>query len=307
MANVRSHNLKADRGSVIGRAALEARIIHIPDVLDDSEFTTGPGDRWRLDAQKRSGFRTVLGVPLLREGKPIGAMFLSRDKVEPFTQQQIDLVTTFAAQAVIAIENTRLLSELRERTDDLTESLQQQTATSEVLKAISSSSGELQPVFQAILENATRICDAGFGAMSLLEGQELRSAALFNAPPVMEELRRRQPAVPRDTPVGRVVETKQVVHFPDVTAIKRYANAPLVKHAGVRSIVAVPMLKEDELIGVIAIYRKEVRPFTDKQIELVQNFAAQAVIAIENVRLLNELGAQRTASRWSSRRPPPMF
>ena len=242
---------------------------------------------------KLAGARTHLAVPMLKDDELVGVITIYRQEVRAFTDKQIALVTNFAAQAVIAIENTRLLTELRERTDDLTESLQQQTATSEVLKAISSSSGELQPVFQAILENATRICDAGFGAMSLLEGQELRSAALFNAPPVMEELRRRQPAVPRDTPVGRVVETKQVVHFPDVTAIKRYANAPLVKHAGVRSIVAVPMLKEDELIGVIAIYRKEVRPFTDKQIELVQNFAAQAVIAIENTRLLNEL-RQRT-------------
>src|SRR5262249_42039470 len=142
MAHVRSHNLKADRGSVIGRAVVEARIIHIPDVLADSEYATGPGNRWRLDAQKRSGFRTALGVPLLREGKPIGAMFLTRDTVEPFTQQQIDLVTTFAAQAVIAIENTRLLNELRE-------SLQQQTATADVLKVVSRSPGDLEPVFQA--------------------------------------------------------------------------------------------------------------------------------------------------------------
>ncbi len=235
---------------------------------------------------KSAGVRTQLAVPMLLDKELVGAITIYRQEVRPFTEKQIELVKNFAAQAVIAIENTRLLNELKEL-------LQQQTATSEVLKVISSSPGELQPVFQAILENATRICDAGFGAMSLLEGQELRSAALFNAPPEMEELRRRQPAVPRDTPVGRVVETKQVVHFPDVTAVERYANAPLVKHAGVRSIVAVPMLKDDELIGVIAIYRKEVRPFTDKQIALVSNFASQAVIAIENARLLNEL-RQRT-------------
>src|SRR5262249_3409433 len=133
MAHVRSHNLKADRGSVIGRAVLEARIIHIPDVLADSEYATGPGSEWRLDAQKRGSFRTALGVPLLREGKPIGAMFLTRDRVEPFTQQQIDLVTTFAAQAVIAIENTRLLNELRQRTDDLSKSLEDLRTTQDRL------------------------------------------------------------------------------------------------------------------------------------------------------------------------------
>jgi two-component system NtrC family sensor kinase len=175
MAYVRSNNRKADRESVIGRAVLESRTIHIHDVLLDSEYAAGPGNRWRLDAQRRGGYRTALGVPLLREGKPVGAIFLSRDTVEPFTRQQIDLVTTFAAQAVIAIENTRLLNELRE-------SLQQQTATADVLKVISSSPGELEPVFDSMLENATRICDAKFGVMYRYENGAFHPAAMLNAP-----------------------------------------------------------------------------------------------------------------------------
>jgi two-component system NtrC family sensor kinase len=275
------------RDTPLARVAVSAEPVHVSDIRTTEAYRCG--DSLVVSGADSAGIRTVVAVPMLRDKELIGVIALYRMEVKSFADKQIELVQNFASQAVIAIENTRLLNELRQRTDDLSESLEQQTATSEVLKVISSSPGELQPVFQAILENATRICDAGFGAMSLLEGQELRSAALFNAPPVMEELRRHQPAVPRDTPVGKVVETKQVVHFPDVTTVERYANAPLVKHAGVRSIVAVPMLKEDELIGVIAIYRKEVRPFTEKQIALVQNFAAQAVIAIENTRLVNEL------------------
>src|SRR5262249_46349724 len=148
---------KVHRGSVIGRAVLEAKIIHIPDVLTDPEFTL-------LDAQKRGEFRTALGVPLMREGTPIGAFFLSRPKVQPFTEQEINLVTTFADQAVIAIENVRLFEAEQQRRRELSESLEQQTATSEVLKVISSAAGELKPVFDAILENAIRICEAAFGS-----------------------------------------------------------------------------------------------------------------------------------------------
>jgi GAF domain-containing protein len=198
----------------------------------------------------------------------------------PFTDKQIELVTNFAAQAVIAIENARLLNELRE-------SLQQQTATSEVLQVISSSPGELKPMFEAMLANATRICEAKLGTLLLFEGDELRLVAMHGAPREFEELRRQDSTVP--SYVRRLFETKQIVHLADLSAEEPYASSPLVRLAGARSFVTVPMLKENELIGGITIYRQEVRPFTDKQIELVKNFANQAVIAIENTRLLNEL------------------
>jgi class 3 adenylate cyclase len=283
MAYVRSHNLKADRGSVIGRAVLEARMVHIHDVLVDSEYATGPGNRWRLDAQKRGGYRTALGVPLLREGKPVGAMFLSRDTVEPFTQQQIDLVTTFTAQAVIAIENTRLLNELRQ-------SLEQQTATADVLKVISSSPGDLEPVFQSMLVKAVQICEAKFGVLfRCYHDSEFHAVAWVGVTPEYEEsLRERQSFRPdADAPLGRLLLTKELVHTADELAEKR--GSPAAKYGGARSLIAVPMRKQNELVGALVIYRTEVRPFTEKQIELVRNFAAQAVIAIENARLLNDL------------------
>jgi GAF domain-containing protein len=197
---------------------------------------------------------------------------------------------------VIAIENTRLLKELRQRTDDLTESLEQQTATSDVLQVISNSPGELAPVFETMLEKATRVCDAKFGNLILWEGDALRNVAVHAARPALAEKIRGQifRHVDPDGPLGRAMSTKQAVHVADLKAERPYleGNRPivdLVDVGGARTVAAVPMLKENELIGAIIIYREEVRPFTNKQIELVSNFAKQAVIAIENVRLLNEL------------------
>ena len=253
------------------------------DVLADPEYdNTG--------YQGAGGFRTVLGVPLLRQGTTIGVFVLVRAEVNPFTEKQIELVTTFADQAVIAIENARLLSELRK-------SLQQQTATSEVLRVISSSPGELEPAFQAMLENATRICEAKFGILWLCERQGFRCAALHNAPRAFAEQFRSQPVVhpPPGSGLGRLAETRQVTHVADMAATQAYierrspAIVAAVELGGVRTHVHVPMLKENSLIGAITVYRQEVRPFTDKQIELIENFANQAVIAIENTRLLNEL------------------
>jgi GAF domain-containing protein len=220
---------------------------------------------------------------------PIGVFVLTRSVVNPFTERQIELVTTFADQAVIAIENARLLNELRQRTDDLSESLEQQTATSEVLKVISSSPGALDTVFQTLLENATRICEAAFGSMLQREGDVFRRVALHNAPPAFAQFHIQSPTIQwRDvSDLKRVVETKQVIHVADTAA--EHPDAPIAKYAGGRTLLLVPMLKDQELVGVIGIYRQEVRPFTDKQIDLVKNFAAQAVIAIENARLLNEL------------------
>ena len=251
---------------------------------------------------------------MLKDDALIGGIGIYRQEVRPFTDKQVELVSNFAAQAVIAIENTRLLSELRERTDDLTEALEQQTATSEVLKVISSSPGELEPVFQAMLSNATRVCSATYGTMYLCEADGFRTVALHNSPTAYAEVRRREGLVrpPPDLPLGSVALTKKVAHITDLRAVQSYIDrhpflVAAVDLGGYRTAVCVPMLKDNELVGAITISRTELKPFTDKQIELVQNFAAQAVIAVENTRLFNEL-RQRTddlTNPFSSRPPPP--
>ena len=282
-----------DRGSVTGRTALEAKVVQVPDVLADPEYT------WS-EAQKLGGYRAALGVPLLRKGHVVGVIFVAKTVPQPFTAKQIELVTTFADQAVIAIENTRLLNELRQRTDDLSESLEQQTAASQVLQVISSSTGELEPVFQAILASATRSCDAKFGLLYRIENGAARIISRLGIPPALAEYLKRGPHRPPLnrldplTAVGRVVQSRQTVHIADYRTDQSYLDRdPLtvagVKLGGIRTLLVVPMIKNDALMGAIAIYRQEVRSFTDKQIDLVQNFANQAVIAIENTRLLNEL------------------
>jgi signal transduction histidine kinase len=244
---------------------------------------------------KHGGARSLIAVPLLKENELIGAIVIYRQEVRPFTDKQVELVQNFAAQAVIAIENTRLLNELRQRTGDLTESLEQQTATAEVLSVISSSPGELKPVFDAMLAHAMRICEANFGNLLLYDGDGFQGAAFKNAPKAYVDMYATAPLRPGPhTGLGRVISTKQVIHITDITAGQAYAEHDPLRMATVqilkaRTLLAVPMLKENELIGAILIYRQEVRPFTDRQIELVKNFAAQAVIAIENTRLLNEL------------------
>src|SRR5262245_47201456 len=279
--------MEPSRGSGTGRALLERKPAHIIDVLADPEYTMA-------EAPKKGGWRTMLSVPLLREGLPIGVLHLLRTVVRPFTDKQIELIETFADQAVIAIENVRLFDEVQARTRELSEALEQQTATSEVLQVISSSPGELAPVFEAMLANATRLCEASFGTLALYEGQAFRLVAMHNAPPAFNEARLREPMI-RLGPqhhLTRLAETKQLVHLDDLSTDPA-APPSLARFAGARTLLTVPMLKENELVGAIAVYRQQVRPFTDKQIELVTNFAAQAVIAIENTRLLNEL-RQRT-------------
>jgi len=287
-----SHPITPGRGTTVGRTALEGKSVQIVDILADPEYTFG-------EAQKLGGGRATLAVPLLRQGTPIGALSLQRTEPRPYSRKQIELVETFAAQAVIAIENTRLLSELRE-------SLQQQTATSEVLKIVASSTGGLKPVFATILENATRLCGAEFSLLYLSEGDVFRTVSLYGVPPAFAEQRRLNPIL-RPSPgtaLGRVFATKQMAYIPDVMAEPAYQNDPLRRAtfldlAGARTVVCVPMLKDNQVVGAISIYRQEVRPFTEKQIELLENFAAQAVIAIENTRLLNELReslAQQTAT-----------
>jgi GAF domain-containing protein len=262
----------------------------VDDVLADPEYTY-------FETQKKAGFRTFLGVPLLRENSPIGVIILGRKTVAPFTDKQIELVTTFADQAVIAIENVRLFDEVQARTRDLSESLEQQTATADVLKVISSSPGELEPVFSAMLENAIRLCEASYGNMWLCEGEDFRTAARHGPlPPAFLEKWRNGTLfrLGPEVPLVRAAKTGQPVQVADLRADQAYLDGdPLAvsgaDEAGMRTLVAVPMLKDNRPVGVIVIYRKEVRPFTDKQIELLTNFAAQAVIAIENTRLFSEL------------------
>jgi signal transduction histidine kinase/putative methionine-R-sulfoxide reductase with GAF domain len=282
--------------TLLGRVARTKKTVHIADVRSDRAYLQR--DPNRAAAVELTGQRTAICVPMLKGNELVGAFGIFRQEVRPFTDKQIELVSNFASQAVIAIENTRLLNELRQRTDDLSEALEQQTATSEVLRVISSSPGELEPVFKAMLANATRLCEANFGSLYLYEGDAFRITAMHNAPPAYEEVRRRESVMDSAHPafkaiLGRLAKTKEIVHIADLLAVPGTERGALVRFAGARSLIAVPMLKEGKLIGAVVIYRQEMRPFSDKQIELVRSFANQAVIAIENTRLLNEL-RQRT-------------
>jgi signal transduction histidine kinase len=243
-----------------------------------------------------AGIRTMLAVPMLKEDELVGTINIYRQEVRPFTDKQVQLVQSFANQAVIAIENARLLSELRLRTDDLSESLQHQTATSDVLQVISRSPGDLNPVFQTILERATNICDAKFGLLLLFENDSFRCVSVLNLPPAFAETFSRVPVIapPPSDPLGRLASTHRLVHVTDVRLEPDYLAGfpPIVELAelgGARTMLLVPMLREDKLDGVIAIFRQDVRLFADKQIDLVTSFASQGVIAIENARLLGEL------------------
>ena len=279
----------------LARLAKTKQRVHISDARTEAAYKRRFAPF--VAAVEDGGVRTLLLTPLLREGALIGAFAIFRQEVRPFTGKQIEFVDNFAAQAVIAIENTRLLNELRQRTDDLSESLEQQTATSEVLSVISSSAGELRPVFETMLAKAIALCEASFGAMWLVDGDGYRTAALHGDLPeaYVEQWRSGTLHRPKaDVPMARAIRSRMPVHVPDMLKEKAYLEGdPLpvsvVNVAGIRSLVTVPMLKDGEAIGVITIYRKELRSFTDKQIELVSNFAKQAVIAIENTRLLSEL------------------
>ena len=271
----------------LGRVAESRQPVHVVDYREDRAYLDR--DPLAVAHVEIAGTRTLLGVPMLKNGEVIGAIGVYRKEVRPFSDKQIELVTNFAAQAVIAIENARLLNELRQRTDDLSESLEQQTATADVLGVISSSPGELSPVFDAMLGNAVRICGAKFGSLILIEGDTYRRVALHNAPAALFDAQTQTPVMPLTiSPVLRhLAATKQLAHIADLAA--ESPNEPIAKLGGARSLLAVPLLKDDRTVGVISIYRQEVRPFTEKQIALLRNFASQAVIAIENTRLLNEL------------------
>jgi GAF domain-containing protein len=240
------------------------------------------------------GHRSLVAVPPLRHDEALGAIAVTRREPGGFSNDEIALMETFAIKPSSPSRTRGCFEAEQARTRELSEALEQQTATSEVLGVISSSRGELQPVFETMLANATRLCAAKFGNLLLYEGDVFRFVAMYGAPPAFAELRRRNPVVPAEGSLARIAAKKQVQHVADIRTVQTYldrspAAVELADVAGARTLLGIPMLKDNELIGVIGIYRQEVRPFTDKQIELVNSFAAQAVIAIENVRLLNEL------------------
>ena len=272
--------------TLFGRLVTTKSLVHTPDLAAEKQYAEERRPAY-VEAVELGGIRAFLVVPMLKNDELIGAIGLFRHEVRPFTDRQIELVKGFAAQAVIAIENARLLNELRQ-------SLEQQTATAQVLQVISSSTGDLAHVFATMLDNATRICDAKFGTLYLKERDGFRATATHNAPPSYEEARAKVVHPSPHTTLWQAANTKRPVQIADVTLERGYLEGePFVVSAftmgGYRSVLSVPMLHEDQVMGVITIFRQEVSSFSAEHISLLQNFAAQAVIAIENARLLNDL------------------
>ena len=274
----RQNPITPGRGTVTARVVLEGKIVHVPDVLADPEY----GNEYI----KRGNFRSALGVPLLKEGETIGVFVLTRSDVRPYTDKQIELVSTFAAQAVIAIENARLLSELRG-------SLQQQTATADVLKIISRSTFDLQTVLDTLVESAARLCRADRCAIRLAKNSLYHHAASYGYSDQHKERMLREPLEPgRGSVVGRAVLEGNSVHIVDAQADSEPGIASRSRSGNIRTMLGVPLLREGTPIGVLLLLRAIVQPFTDKEIELGETFADQAVIAIENVRLFDEVQAR---------------
>ena len=285
-AHEQTAEIKAGRGTLIGRVALENRTVQIEDAWGDPDYA-------EKDEIRRTKVRSMLGVPLLRNGEPIGAFGLGREEPVPFTQRQIELVTTFADQAVIAIENVRLFDEVQARTRDLEESLEQQTATAEVLKVISRSAFDLNLATSTILEAAAKLCRAPLATLHLRDGEVCRLVTQFGLPEAFERLARESP-LPVRYPLHsrRRAETGGVAHFSDAWNDPDYLYKAGAKLGGYRAIVVVPLMREDELVGIFSLGRPEPEPFTPSQIKLVQTFADQAAIAIDNSRLFNEVKAR---------------
>jgi len=280
------HPREANRGSVTGRTALEKKVVHVHDVMSDPEYT------WS-EAQQIGGYRTVLGVPLLRDGNPVGVIIVARAVVQPFAEKQIELVTTFADQAVIAIENVRLFEEVQARTRDLSESLQQQTATADVLKLISRSAFDLRAVLQTLIESAARFCDADQATILREKGGAFYRTETYGfSREFIDHFKDTPIEADRGSASGRALLEGRVVHIADVTADPEYTMVELQRLGDYRTILCAPMLREAIPIGVLILTRTEVRSFTDKQIELVTTFADQAAIAIENVRLFESVEAR---------------
>ena len=282
-----------DRSSIFGRTALEGRTIHVPDVLADPEFE-------RLQTQQILGFRAALGVPLLRDRNGIGVLVLQRFEPGEFTPKQIQLVETFADQAVIAIENARLFGEVEARTRELTEALKQQIATADVLKVISRSAFDLQTVLDTLVASAAQLCEAEKGVISLRDGEVYHLTANVGFSAEFMDYSRERPFRPGGgTATGRALLKGETVHIHDVLADPEYHGFRYQEKGDFRTILSVPLARENVTIGVFSLTRSEVRPFTDKQIELLEVFADQAVIAIQNARLFEEVQA-RTADLQES-------
>jgi GAF domain-containing protein len=276
------------RGTAAGRAALDGRTVHIGDMQTEADEFPDSSENAR-----RMGFRTILVVPLMREGAAIGVIGILRAEARLFSERQVALLQTFADQAVIAIENVRLFTELQASNRELSETLAQQTATAEVLKVISRSTFDLGPVLETLIENAARLCRAEAGCIYRLDGQLQRLAAAYNVSPEHRDFVERNPLPPGPgTAVGRAMLERRAVQIPDVQKDPSYTYYGGVALGGYRTLLGVPMMREGEPIGVFAVWRSEALPFTDKQIELVTTFADQGAIAIENVRLFKELEAR---------------
>ena len=284
---LKNHPLTVDRGTLTGRAVLERRTVHILDTATDPEYTL-------RESTSLARQHTALCVPLLRENEPIGTIVLARQRVEPFTPKQIDLLTTFADQAVIAIENVRLFDQVRQRTDDLSEALTYQTGSGNILRVIASSPTDVGPVLNAIVESACELCEAYDAVVLLKDGDSLRFSAHHG--PIGINLEKWP--ISRDWTAGRAFVDQRHIHvhdmlssegaeFPESMELSRHTGSP-----GIRTILSVPLLRENESIGTILLRRTEVQPFSDKQIALLQTFADQAVIAIGNVRLFDEVQAR---------------
>jgi len=282
MNYVKDIPVKAERATIIGRTLLEGKVTHVPDVHSDPDYSFSEGQRLSGDP------RTILGVPLLREGKPVGALALLRRAVRPFTDRQIELVKTFADQAVIAIENVRLFDEVQAKTRDLTEALTYQTGSSNILSVIASSPTDVGPVLKAIVESACQLCEADDALVTLKDGDDLRFQAQHGSIPVVWE---RTP-INRQWPSGRAVVDRTPVHVRDLLSTEGEEfpeGQEYARRTNVRTVLSVPLLRENESIGSIALRRTEVQPFSEKQIALLQTFADQAVIAIGNVRLFEQV------------------
>jgi PAS domain S-box-containing protein len=289
---VRDFDWLPGRDSIAGRASLERRTIHVDDLAVDPDYV----DRGTVAV---GGVRTALGVPLMREDEPIGVIFLGQQRVRPFSPRQIELVRTFADQAVIAMENARLLGELQARTRDLEESLEYQTATSDVLNVISRSTSDVQPVLDTVAETAARLCGADTGSITIREGEVYRyvASSLSASEPEHWAVLRQRTIVPgRESIAARTALEGRVVQIADVLADPDFA-VPETVAAGYRTILGVPLLREGTVLGTIALARNRVQPFTERQIELVRTFADQAVIAIENARLLGEIRQRQAELR----------
>jgi GAF domain-containing protein len=272
-----------DRHIPLGRAVLDGAVVHVPDLQAAVEFSGS--------VARQLGAGSHVAIPLLHQGRAVGGIGISRRRRGPFSDRQITLLQTFAAQAVIAIENARLFRELEARNAEVTESLEQQTATAEVLKVISRSTFDLQPVLETLIENATRLCEARRGVIMQRDGDVYRGVAFYNVAPDLVEYVRNHPVTPgRHTITARAALEGRTIHVADVQADPEYTYARGADP--IRTELGVPMVRGDDILGVIILYKLEVQPFTDKQIELVETFADQAVIAIENVRLFKELEAR---------------